>query len=81
MRVFSLWDPASPMREVDVFVEHPLSFAEMYERSELIPLGSTFIRVASIDDLIHLKGLAGRPQDRVDIEALQTIAEHKRNKG
>ncbi|MBI4254944.1 MAG: hypothetical protein HY616_07705, partial [Candidatus Rokubacteria bacterium] len=26
MRVFSMWDPANPMREVDLFVEHPIDF-------------------------------------------------------
>lgn len=77
MRVFSMWDPAQPMREVDLFVEHPINFLEVYERSELIAVGKTQIRVASIEDLIALKRLAGRPQDAIDIEALEAILERK----
>jgi hypothetical protein len=73
MRVFSLWDPANPMREIDLFVEHPIPFDELWRRSELIDLGTTRVRVAAIVDLIALKRLAGRAQDLADIEALEAI--------
>src|ERR1044072_2178975 len=33
MRVLSLWDPQHPMREVDLFVENPIDFDLLYERS------------------------------------------------
>ena len=77
MRVFSLWDPATPMREVDLFVEHPIPFSELWARSEMVALGTTNARVASIADLIALKRLANRPVDLQDIEALTAIAERK----
>jgi len=77
MMVFSFWDPSVPMREVDLFVEHPIPFAELWARSEVIELRETSVRVASIADLIALKRLAGRPEDLQDIEALETIARHK----
>jgi hypothetical protein len=68
MRVLSLWDPANPMREVDLFVEHPIEFNELWNRSEVIELARTLVRIASIPDLIYLKRLAGRPEDLADIE-------------
>jgi hypothetical protein len=73
MRVFSMWDPAQPLREVDLFVESPIDFELLWSRSEQVSLRTTTVRVAAIDDLILLKQLAGRPQDRIDIEALEHI--------
>lgn len=80
MRVFSLWDPARPMREVDLFVEHPVSFEDLFARAEVMPLATTSARVASIPDLIELKRRAGRPQDLLDIEALEAILKTRRSR-
>lgn len=73
MRVFSLWNPANPMLEVDLFAAHPVDFEELWNRAEIIKLTQTEVRIASIRDLIRLKRLAGRPQDLADIEALENI--------
>jgi len=73
MMVFNLYDPADPLRSVDLFVEVPIPFEEMWSRSKLIPLPSGAVRVASIEDLIEMKKKAGRPQDSADIEALETL--------
>ena len=77
MRVFSLQDPQEPLRIVDLFVENPIDFEELWSRSELVPLSGTTARVASIPDLIRLKQLAGRPEDALDIEALRAILERR----
>lgn len=74
MRVFSFWDPQNPMRELDLFVEHPIDFEDLWSRSVLVEIGGTEARIASIEDLIALKRLAGRPQDLQDIQALESIA-------
>jgi len=73
MRVFSLWDPGDPLRSVDVFVENPIDFEELWERSVRVDLEGIRTQIASIEHLIHLKRLADRPQDRADIEALEAI--------
>jgi hypothetical protein len=73
MRVLSFWDPANPMRVVDLFVEHPIPFDDLWRRSEVVRVDGTPVRVACIADLIALKRLAGRPLDLADIEALQEI--------
>ena len=74
MRVFSMWDPVNPMREVDLFVESPIAFEELWSRSQVVHLDAATVRVAAISDLIAMKRLAGRPQDLIDIEALEEIA-------
>lgn len=76
-RVFSMFDPSNPLREVDLFIEHPMPFSELWARSEVVSVGSTGVRVASIEDLIRLKRLAGRPKDLQDVEALERILEER----
>ena len=78
MRVFSLQDPDDPLRVVDLFVENPIDFEELWSGSEVVALSGTTARVASIPDLIRLKRLAGRPEDALDVEALEAILERRR---
>ena len=67
------------MREVDLFVENPIDFDLLYERSQIVALITTNVRIVSIEDLIQLKRLASRPEDQRDIEALQAIRRSKRD--
>jgi len=73
MQVFSFYDPSDPLRSVDVFVENPIAFEDLWARSEVVELDDGQTRIASIADLIELKRRADRPQDRADIAALQAI--------
>jgi hypothetical protein len=73
LRVFSLYDPNAPMREVDLFVESPMDFEVLWRDAESMDLGGIQVRVASIPHLLTLKRMAGRPQDLLDIEALEEI--------
>lgn len=75
MKVFSLWNPDKPMVVIDLFVEHPIPFGELWERSTMVELETTRARVASIEDLIFLKEEAGRPKDLEDIRHLLEIRE------
>ena len=69
----------STMCEVDLLVENPIDFDLLYERSKIIALATTSVRIVSIEDLIQLKRLANRPEDQRDIEALQAIRRSKRD--
>lgn len=79
MEVFSLTDPADPLRQVDLFVREPIPFEELWSRSSLVSIGETTVaRIAAISDLIRMKTEVGRPQDIADIDALKAI-EQSRN--
>ena len=73
MLVFQLWHPDDPFCTVDVFIRNPIHFDDLWLRSVSANLGRTSCRIASIEDLIVMKSLAGRPQDLRDIEELQRI--------
>ncbi len=73
MQVFSMVDRHNPMRVVDLLVEHPVDFDELWAASKLVQLETTPVRIAGLAHLIELTRLAGRPQDLIDIEKLEEI--------
>jgi hypothetical protein len=77
MVVFAFWNPNDDRRSVDVFVQEPIPFEELWSRSVVFPLGTTSVRVASIEDLLVLKRRAGRPVDLGDIQALEAILQER----
>jgi hypothetical protein len=78
MQVFSVSDPANPMRAIDLFVTYPIPFEALWTRSQVFDIQGAPVHVASIEDLIHLKRLAGRPQDEADVRELEAILALKR---
>lgn len=80
MMVFTLWDPDDPLRSVDLFVESPIDFEELWGRAVVADVGGTPVRIASIPDLIHMKRMADRPMDREDILTLEHIEERGRER-
>lgn len=67
MTVFSLFDRKNPYFLLDVFVEEPFDFAEVYKRREKIRFGNRTIPLVPIKDLIVMKEKSSRPQDRADV--------------
>lgn len=75
--VFSLFDPRNPLLAVDLFVDPPLPFEELWERSEVMRIGGAEVRVASISDLVRMKRAVGRPRDLEDVERLREIEQER----
>lgn len=73
MIVFSFYHPNDLMAVVDVFVDEPMPFKEMYRRKKMKFGFDTQIPIASVEDLVVLKKRAGRPKDMFDLSALREI--------
>ncbi len=77
MRVFQMRDAANPLRSVDVFVESPIEFEDLWARSQIKMIGDTPAKIASIPDIILLKKSADRPEDRADNRGARKILKMK----
>jgi hypothetical protein len=73
MLVFQLWDPANPMRSLDVFVKEPIAFDSLLRDAVSKDIDGVVVRVAGIEYLIEMKQAAGRPRDLDDIAKLRQI--------
>lgn len=73
LAVFSLWSPAHPTLEIDLFVSEPFDFEAVYSRALRVALEMSEATVIALDDLIALKRRVGRPRDQEDIAALESL--------
>ena len=73
LTVFSLYDPKNPFFLLDIFVEMPFDFDEVYKLREKIKFEDTTIPLVPIEQLIKMKEKSDRPQDRADIYYLKKI--------
>jgi len=72
MMVFQMYNDQTRM-SIDIFVQYPFDFDELWDQSMKIDLRDTSLRIASIDHLILMKRKANRPQDLLDIKQLEKI--------
>jgi hypothetical protein len=64
----------SPFISLDILYATDISFNEAYDRRIEMPLqNSAYIKVCSLDDLIHLKEISPRIVDQEDLRALRII--------
>lgn len=73
MMVFSFFDPGDPFLTIDLFVEYPMEFEGLYDRSVVKKLGNLPVRVCSREDLMAMKRKAGRPKDLEDVRVLDRM--------
>jgi hypothetical protein len=71
MVVFSFWDSSNTKPTVDIFLEPPLPFEELWNDSVPVSLGGVTVRIVSLSHLIRLKTDSGRPRDLADIAHLR----------
>ncbi|MEO8503345.1 MAG: hypothetical protein ABI609_05565 [Acidobacteriota bacterium] len=73
MQVFSLFDPEDPLCLIDLSLDEPRPFAELWQRSVEFKVRGALVRTLGIEDLIELKHASGRAQDLADIEELTRL--------
>lgn len=73
LRVLSLYSPLISLIEIDLFVQEPLPFEDLYKSATFYELEDIIIVTASIEDLITIKKIAARPKDLEDVERLELI--------
>ena len=76
MEVFSFYDPDQPMALVDIMIREPVDYRTLRERAVMMDIDGLSVPVASREDLIAMKRISDRPQDREDIKALERLADH-----
>jgi hypothetical protein len=81
LRAVTFTDPSDPLREVDILVAPSRDPDGVTSRAISIDSGEFTVRVASFEDLIRLKQLAGREQDLADIEHLTRLQRSSRHDG
>ena len=79
MLVLPLWSDAHRRTPVDIFVYEPFDFSAELSRSTMQTLGQGVdAPIVSLEALLQMKRVAGRPQDLIDIEALESLAPYRK---
>ena len=73
MIVFSFFNREPPFELIDMFVDEPIAFKELYQKKKNVDVGGLKVPLIGIDHLIKLKKMAGRDKDLNDITQLNEI--------
>lgn len=74
MKVFTFHKPSKPEEPpVDVFVQEPIPFKELYRDREIVRAGNLQVPIVSVEHLLKLKIKAGREKDQGDIVTLKKL--------
>ena len=78
MKAFNLINPEWAISEIDIVVDSPIDYEKGYKRVNHIILHGISIPVISIEDLIKMKAITDRQQDRADIKYLKRLKNEKK---
>lgn len=77
MKAFNLINPDWAMSEIDVIINTPLNYEVGIKNVNYIQLGNISVPTISIDDLMKMKQVTDRQQDKADIRYLLEIKNAK----
>ena len=73
MKVLQFWSDVHRETPIDVFVIEPFDFNGEFGQSTTKLLGAVAVHFVSVPTLIRMKEVAGRAQDKLDIQELRTL--------
>ncbi|HBR14375.1 MAG TPA: hypothetical protein DD723_02380 [Candidatus Omnitrophica bacterium] len=73
MVVFSFVQKDPPFELIDMFVDEPIKFSDLYEKRKKAKIRDMVVPLISIDHLKKLKLKAARPQDLIDVVQLDAM--------
>ena len=77
MEVFTFVNHKNYEDSIDIMIYPPLDFEQCYQRKHIVHIKDEEVTVASVEDLMTLKRMSMRAQDRADLEVLQRLLERK----
>jgi len=77
MKAFNLVNPSWAISEIDIIIDSPVDYKKAVKNLKHINLQGISIPVISIRDLIRMKRVSKRLQDKKDIENLEKISNAK----
>ena len=75
-RAFQLYSDHHPTVRIDLMLEVPFDFDEVFERARWDELGGVRAPFLGLDDLIDMKERAGRDVDLLDARQLRRLRDH-----
>ncbi|MDG6220572.1 MAG: hypothetical protein QCI38_03890, partial [Candidatus Thermoplasmatota archaeon] len=73
LKAFSFIHNKNSYKSVDILLVHPLDFEKAFRNKTIKRVNEIDIYLASIEDLIETKQIAGRAQDISDVEHLERV--------
>ena len=73
LKAFNFYSKNDEYKRIDIIIDHPLNFEESYMNKIVRKVQDIEIYLISIDDLIKMKQLAARNQDKSDITLLKKV--------
>jgi hypothetical protein len=70
----------TPIGDIDLLVrpDGAPPYNTLRRRADVMELSGQRVRIASIEDMLSMKRAAGRPQDLVDLESLESTRRQRR---
>ncbi|MBI5048797.1 MAG: nucleotidyltransferase [Deltaproteobacteria bacterium] len=73
MKAFNLVNPKWAISEIDIVIDAPVDYDKAHKSVKCIKIHDVSIPVISIDDLIKMKQITERQQDKADLRYLRKL--------